>query len=214
MMSLLSHLWSQRDRLPVGGHAWLKAWAKRVQQLPNLLKQSWFHARLRGQGAHIDPSAFFSDARLISGRLEQLTVGEHSFVGRAELSVHAPLTLGRCVCINDGAKLLTASHDVSDPGWATVARPIVIEDHVWIATNAIILPGVTLGRGAVVGAGAVVSKDVPPGGIVAGNPGRLLEKCRVKNLDYRPTAFLALFLAWRGPHAAIDSPLPPSAEPS
>ncbi len=213
MISLLIHLWSQRDRPPLGGREWLKDWAKRAQQLPNLLKQGWFHTRLRRQGARIDPSAFFSDARLISGRLEQLAVGQHSFIGRAELSVHAPLTLGRCVCINDGAKLLTASHDVTDPHWATLTRPILIEDHVWIATNAIILPGVTLGRGAVVGAGAVVSRDVPPLGIVAGNPARLLAKCRVENLDYQPTACLALFLAWRGPHSANDTYAPPSASP-
>jgi maltose O-acetyltransferase len=193
---ILYEIWRTRDRHPWGGRDWAKAWAKRVQQLPNLLKQGWSHARLRGRGAQVDPSAFFSDAHMISGRLEQLTVGQHSFVGRAELSVHAPLTLGRCVCINDGAMLLTASHDVTDPGWATVAKPIVIEDHVWIATNAIILPGVTLGRGAVVGAGAVVSKDVPPLGIVAGNPARLLGKCRVENLDYHPTASLALFRSW------------------
>jgi acetyltransferase-like isoleucine patch superfamily enzyme len=195
-MSLLIHLWSQRDRPPLFGREWLKAWAKRVQQSPNLVKQGWFHTRLRRQGAHIKPSAFFSDARLISGQMKTLRVGEHSFIGRAELAVHAPLMIGRCVCINDGVKLLTATHDVSDPGWATVARPIVIEDHVWIATNAIILPGVTLGRGVVVGAGAVVSKDVPPLGIVAGNPARLLEKCRVENLHYQPTASLALFRAW------------------
>jgi acetyltransferase-like isoleucine patch superfamily enzyme len=210
---ILRELWRTRNRFPWGNRNWCKAWAKRLQQLPNLLRQGWFQARLRGQGAHIDPSAFFSDARLVSGRLEQLTVGKHCFVGRAELSVHASLTLGRCVCINDGAKLLTASHDVSDPGWATLTRPILIEDHVWIATNAIILPGVTLGRGAVVGAGAVVSKDVPPWGIVAGNPARLLEKWRVEHLDYQPTACLALFLAWRGPHSLKDNYATSSASP-
>lgn len=205
VMSLLIHLWRCRDRPPWGGREWLKAWAKRGQQIPNLLKQGWFHARLRGQGARIDPSAFFSDARMISGQLKTLRVGEHSFLGRAELAVHAPLMIGRCVCINDGAKLLTATHDVSDPCWATVAKAIVIEDYVWIATNAIILPGVTLGRGAVVGAGAVVSKDVPPLGIVAGNPAQLLGKSRVSSLDYWPTASLALFRSWQGATNAIGA---------
>jgi maltose O-acetyltransferase len=126
-----------------------------------------------------------------------LSIDENSFIGRAELSVHAPLSIGKCVCINDGVKILTASHDVSDPGWSSIAKAIVIEDYVWIATNAIILPGVTLGRGAVVGAGAVVTKDVPPLGIVAGNPARLLDKCRVNHFDYQPTSSLALFRGWR-----------------
>ena len=179
-----------------------------MQQLPNLLKQGWFHARLRQRGALVDGSVFLSDARTISGRLSLLRVGEHSFIGRAELSVHERLSIGRCVCINDGVKILTASHDVSDPCWAMVARPIVIEDHVWIATNAIILPGVTLGRGAVVGAGAVVAKDVPPLGIVAGNPARLLDKSRVDHLDYQPTSSLALFRAWRSRKNPDSVPLP------
>lgn len=145
----------------------------------------------------MDGTVFFSDAGLISGQLNTLKIGEHSFVGRAELAVHASVTIGRYVCINDGVKILTASHDVVDPAWRTVAKPIVIEDHVWIATNALILPGVTVGRGAVVAAGAVVVKDVPPQGIVAGNPARLLDKCRVDHLDYHPTNSLALFRAWR-----------------
>lgn len=182
--------------------AWFKTWAKRVQQLPSMLKQGWFHARLRQQGAQVDGMTFLSDAGLISGRLELFAAGAHSFIGRAELAVHAPLTIGNCVCINDGVKILTASHDVGDPAWAGIAKPIVIEDYVWIATNALILPGVILGRGAVVAAGAVVTKDVPPCGIVAGNPARLLEKCRVETLNYQPTDSLALFRAW------LSQPLP------
>ncbi len=196
MLKLLAGLWCQRSRPPLGSQAWFRAWAKRAQQLPNLLKQGWFHARLRQAGATVDPSAFFSDAKMISGQLLSLQVGAHSFVGRVELAVHAPLTIGRCVCINDGVKILTASHDVNDPAWGSMSKPIVIGDYVWIATNALILPGVTLGRGAVVAAGAVVLKDVPPLGIVAGNPARLLEKSRVETLNYQPTNSLALFRAW------------------
>lgn len=196
MLSLLVHLWRHRDRPRWGRVAWWKAWAKRLQQLPNLLKQGWIHAKLLRLGAQVAPTAFFSDARRISGKLNQLSVGEHSFIGRAELSVHERLSIGRCVCINDGVKILTASHEVRDPQWRPLARAIVIEDYVWIATNALILPGVTLGRGAVVGAGAVVVKDVPPLGIVVGNPARLLNECRVDHLDYMPTHFLALLRSW------------------
>lgn len=208
MKDLLRHLWQGRERWPWGGKAWLKAWAKRLQQMPNLMKQGGFHRGLVHKGARVGGTVFFSDARTISGRLELLGIGEHSFIGRAELSVHAPLSIGSCVCINDGVKILTASHDLSDPGWSTVAKAIMIEDHVWIATNAIILPGVTLGRGAVVGAGAVVTKDVPPLGIVAGNPARLLDKSRVDHLDYQPTSSLALFRAWRSGKTPDSVPLP------
>ncbi len=208
MLFLFSHLWRNRDRPAFGGWEWFRAWAKRVQQLPNLLKQSWFHFRLKRSGAKVDVSVFCSDVSLISGQLTQLSVGENSFVGRAEFSVHARLTIGRCVCINDGVKILTASHDVSDPQWRMLAKPIVIEDYVWIATNALILPGVTLGRGAVVAAGSVVTKDVPPSGIVAGNPARLLEKCRAETLNYQPVYSLALFRAWHSSSVALPVLLP------
>lgn len=196
---MIGSLWRQRGRPALCSRVWFKAWAKRVQQLPSMLKQCWFHARLRQQGARVDGMTFLSDVHLISGRLELLAVGAHSFIGRAELAVHAPLTIGSCVCINDGVKILTASHDAGDPEWGGITKPIVIEDYVWIATNALILPGVMLGRGAVIAAGAVVTKDVPPYGIVAGNPARLLEKCRVRILNYQPTACLALFRAWLTP---------------
>jgi len=201
-MTLFQQLWQGRERPPLFTKAWCKAWAKRLIQLPDLLKQWRYHARLCRSGARIAPTAFFSDAGLISGKLHQLTVGAGSFVGRVELSVHAPLLIGSNVCINDGAKILTASHDVLDPQWPTVARPIEIGDHAWIATHALILLGVKIGRGAVVGAGAVVTKDVPDGAIVAGNPARLLDKCRPADLRYSPTASLALFRAWCGPFGA------------
>lgn len=196
MIRLFMHLWRSRSRPPLGSTAWWKAWAKRAQQLPAVLKQGWSHARLRRHGAQVHPMTFFSDARLVSGRLELLSVGADSFIGRAGLSVHEKLSIGERVCINDGVKILTASHEVRDPLWRMVAKPVVIEDHVWIATNALILPGVTLRRGAVVGAGAVVTRDVPALGIVAGNPARLLKEPRVPELNYRPTESLALFRAW------------------
>lgn len=55
-------------------------------------------------------------------------------------------------------------------------RPVRIEDDAWIAAKAIVLKGVTIGRGAVVAAGSVVTKDVPPNAIVAGNPARVIRK--------------------------------------
>ena len=54
-------------------------------------------------------------------------------------------------------------------------KPIVIEDDVWIGARACILPGVTIGHGAVIGACAVVSKDVPPYAVLVGNPGRIVK---------------------------------------
>ncbi len=54
-------------------------------------------------------------------------------------------------------------------------KPVVIEDDVWIGSRVTILPGVTIGRGSVVGAAAVVTKDVPPYSVVAGNPAKVVK---------------------------------------
>jgi acetyltransferase-like isoleucine patch superfamily enzyme len=59
-------------------------------------------------------------------------------------------------------------------GHLIVTAPVVIEDDVWLGTNAVVLPGVTVGRGSIVGAGAVVTTDVPPFSVVAGVPARLI----------------------------------------
>lgn len=195
---MLTHLWTHRERHAPMTRAWLVSCAKRLQQLPTLLRQWSYQRFLSARGATIHPMTFFSAPKLASGNLKLLTVGEETFVGRVELSVHAPLVIGRHVCINDGVKILTASHSVTDPHWATVAKAISIGDYVWIATNAIILPGVTIGRGAVIGAGAVVAKDVASSAVIAGNPAQVLGKHRPEQLAYSPLASLALFNAWQG----------------
>lgn len=60
------------------------------------------------------------------------------------------------------------------------SKPIKIEDDVWIGASAIILPGVTIGKGSVIGAGSVVTKDVPPDVVVAGNPAKIIKKVDTK----------------------------------
>jgi acetyltransferase-like isoleucine patch superfamily enzyme len=110
--------------------------------------------------------------------------------------LHANIIIGERVCINDGVEILTATHDITDPNWAQIAKDVVIEDYVWIGQGAMILPGVTIGRGAVVGARAVVSKSVAPGAVVAGNPAIPLLKTRSEELNYNPCEFLATNRAW------------------
>ena len=70
----------------------------------------------------------------------------------------------------------TQNHLVDDPMHIHESLPVTIEDYVWIASRALILPGVTIGRGAVVAAGAVVFQDVAPYTVVAGNPARAVRR--------------------------------------
>ncbi len=98
----------------------------------------------------------------------------------AEIDARAPVKIGNHVIIGDRSRIITCSHNIDDPEWTFKQYGIVIEDYVWIASNAIVLPSCRhIGRGAVVAAGAIVAKDVPPMAVVAGNPATILRyrKC-------------------------------------
>ena len=95
------------------------------------------------------------------------------------------------VVLEDGAIasqqafLCTASHDIADPGRRLVTAPIRLARSSWVCAGVFVHPGVTIGEGAVVGARAVVTKDVAPWTVVAGNPAKFL-KARV--MDAGPPA--------------------------
>jgi maltose O-acetyltransferase len=91
---------------------------------------------------------------------------------------------GDDVSIGPEATILTLGHDPQSPKFADRGGEVVIGDRAWIGYRAIIFPGIKIGEGAVVGAGAVVTKDVAPFTIVAGNPARPIGQ-RNPNLDYR-----------------------------
>ncbi len=103
------------------------------------------------------------------GSPNELEIGDGSFLGKANLYCTGGVKIGKNVNVSDGAVIITAKHDVNSPQFEAKYEPITIEDWAWIATNAIVLAGVTIGEGAVVAAGAVVTKDVPPYSIVHQN---------------------------------------------
>ncbi len=86
------------------------------------------------------------------------------------------LTIGRNVSISRQAAIYTADHDIDTVDFALRRKPVVIEDYVFIGTRATILPGVTIGRGAVIAAGALVTRDVGELDVVAGVPANFIRK--------------------------------------
>jgi len=101
----------------------------------------------------------------------------------------ATLTIGDNVDIATGAMVWTLEHDVSSESHQTKSAPVIIEDHVWVGSRAQILPGVRIGRGAVIAAGAVVTKDVPSEEIWGGVPARRIgtrNNPLTYHLKYRP----------------------------
>ena len=82
----------------------------------------------------------------------------------------APVEIGPNVCISQRVFLCTGSHDFRSPGFTLVVKPITVHGGSWIAAQAFIAPGVVIGAGSMVCAGAIVVKEVPAGTIVRGNP--------------------------------------------
>lgn len=93
----------------------------------------------------------------------KLTLGDHCWVGDgARLLTADDLIVGRGVCISQDAFICTGGHDPRSPTFEFITQPVVIEDGAWVAADALVMYGVTIGAHAVVGARAVVTKDVEP----------------------------------------------------
>lgn len=114
----------------------------------------------------------------------KLTIGEHSHINRGcVLDARGKLLLGSNVSVSYNVNLMTGSHDVQSPYFNGVFHPITIDDYVWIGVGATVLQNVHIGKGAVICAGSVVTKDVEPYTIVAGIPAKAIGK-RNENLSY------------------------------
>ncbi len=94
-----------------------------------------------------------------------------------------PVTIGNNVSIAGEVRMFTMEHDIDDPNFKEIGAPVVIEDYVVIGTRVTILPGVHVGRGAVIATGAVVTRDVPAYTVVGGVPAQIIKE-RPKNLTY------------------------------
>ncbi len=117
----------------------------------------------------------------------QLKIGRGCAIGnRCVLDARGGITIGRDVNISSHARLQTAKHLIDDPDFMHDFSPIAIGDRAWIAEGAVVLGGVTLGEGAVVAAGAVVTKDVAPYSVVGGVPARPIRE-RARDLRYHLT---------------------------
>ncbi len=193
--SSLSRLWRTRER-PTSPGRFVRIWLKRLVHLGTLSGLLLRSSIASFRGARLEPLVILGKSR-IEGDWSRLAIGTETALGRCQIVLHDRVTIGRRTVINDGAILLTATHSTRDPTWRTKTGPIVIGEYVWIATNAIVLPGVTIGSGAVIGAGSVVRSDVPAFSVVAGNPAVKIGD-RPQALEYSPVWLSPSFEAWRG----------------
>jgi len=107
----------------------------------------------------------------------RFTAGDHVWIGEDVLVLSlAPVTLGSHVCLSQRAFLCTGSHSWRSETFDLRTRPITVGDCAWIAAQAFIGAGVSIGRGSVVSAGAVVMENVPENSLVRGNPATVVSK--------------------------------------
>jgi len=134
-----------------------------------------------GKGSVINMRQHFI---MLSGKI---VIGNYCHINQGcLLDGRGTITIGDCVSISHNVSIITGSHDISDQYFKSFVKPVNIEDHVWIGVNATILPGIKIGKGAVICAGAVVTKDVNDYAVVAGIPARQIAE-RQHNLLYHAT---------------------------
>ncbi|WP_280136520.1 acyltransferase [Dyella japonica] len=170
------------------------------------------HCRLYGRCTVVNDGVFTlgdyfcakDGVSLVSGHGAELRIGNRVFMnyGASVYATHR-ITIGDHVLIADDVRIMdTDSHDVVDHAKPGKTAPITIGNHVWIGLRSLILKGVTIGDGAVVAAGSVVTRDVPPHTLVAGNPARV-----IRAID----AHVMRQEAWMPTAIKATSPMDPSA---
>lgn len=155
---------------------WGIVWGLFARPLPRSLGLGWKRALLRLFGAKIHPTAvIYSSAKVYFP--QNLIMDAYSCLASDVDCYNVDIIhIGANTTISQGAFLCTASHDISNPLNPLITAPIIIEDQAWVAADAFVSMGVTIGQGAVVGARAAVFKDVEPWNIVGGNPAKVIKK--------------------------------------
>ncbi len=126
-----------------------------------------------GKGARVEPRAFFNSGRCVE-------LGDYSSIGE-NCKVRGSVKIGDHVMMGEDVLIISWNHEfartdipMNQQGFRP-EKTIVIGDDVWIGSRVILLSGVKIGKGSIIGAGAVVAKDVPEWSVVVGNPGRVIK---------------------------------------
>lgn len=120
-----------------------------------------------------------TQARISVFRNAEMTIGDGSIINGSRISAKKQIVIGKHCSIAPEVLIMDSDfHEVGNFKQESSARPVIIGDHVWIATKAVILKGVTIGDHAVIAAGAIVTKDVPAYTVVGGNPAKFIKEIK------------------------------------
>ncbi len=126
----------------------------------------------------------------------RLVIGDDCYVAEdVVLDARGTLSIGDSVSVNSGVQVWTAQHDWRSEDFAYTAAPVDIANHSWISARVVVIPGKSIGEGAVLAAGAVVTKSIPAWSLAGGNPAKVLAP-RPEVDAYRLNASKSKLLWW------------------
>ena len=160
-----------------------------VSHIPFFTLRLWWYRHLVGVriGHHssVFMGCYWYFYRPLGRNPQPMILGDHTIINRrCTIDGRGGVTIGNNVSISPEVMFITSQHLKDDPEFPIEDKPIVIEDYVWVGSRATLLPGVKIGKGAVVAAGAVVARDVPPYVVVGGVPAKVIGE-RTKTLSYQ-----------------------------
>lgn len=160
--------------------AWNIVWGVFARPFPRSIGSGWKRFLLRLFGAQLaEGVVVYSSAKVYYPK--NLKMDRYSCLASDVDCYNVDIIhIGANTTISQGAFLCTASHDITNPLNPLITAPIIIEDQAWVAADAFIAMGVTIGEGAVIGARACVFKNVEPWTVVGGNPAKFIKKREIK----------------------------------
>lgn len=167
-------MWTFRKKLMYLFYKVFASWLPTSQRSKFSMKVRYFFARriaVLGRNVNIERSAFFTP---------DLRIGDNSGLG-IKAEAYGPVIIGNNVMMGPEVVFYTSGHSYDrldipmNQQGSTEVRPIIIGDDVWIGRRVIILPGVKVGDGCVIGAGAIVTRDIPPYSVVGGVPAKVIK---------------------------------------
>lgn len=163
----------------IGRFVWGVAWLCLFRPTPKRLGGAWRNFLLRMFGARIKRCWLHPSVKIWAPW--KLEIGNDSYIDQSVWLYNTyDCTIKDRVIISAESVLCTVSHDYATSNYQLIGEKICVQSDSWITMRVFVCPGVTIGQGAVVGACAVVTKDVEPWTVVAGNPAKFIKKREIR----------------------------------
>jgi len=164
-----------RDRSPIVVQLWWLVDFLFFKLSPQVM-YGWRRYLLRLFGAKIGKGAIIRPSATITYPWK-ISIGDHSWIGdNVDLYSLGDIEIGANVVISQRSYLCAASHDYTKEAFPIWSKKITIEDECWLATDVYVAPGITIGKGSVVGARSSVFKDLPSGMVCVGSPAKPIKR--------------------------------------